>query len=320
MMTAMPNSLARFRAVVGVGWVLLGIAAAVYAHMKSYPAWAAIPIAAAFLVEFPFYLLPAFSAERLRSPWLLAVSCVIPYLVYSIPTGEFRFGGFALLAAIAAAISFWFVLLPRSAWTDGLFLLAPAGLYLSKVFDWIYLSPIPKLPVSYLGKAMLIRASVTAVIAIRGDCGVEFRFWPNRREWVVGLRWFAVLVPLCGFALWALRIAQLRPKAHSPAVALAETAGIFWMVAMPEEFAFRGLLQRWIEAWSSRPLAGLIVASIVFGCAHLAFHGVFPNWRFAIVAGVFGLCCGMAWRESRTIQASMVTHGLAAALYRIFFV
>jgi membrane protease YdiL (CAAX protease family) len=320
MMAAMPNALARFRAVVGVGWVLLGLTAAVYARMKGIPAWAAIPIAAAFLVEFPFYLLPAFAPERLRSPWLLAGTCVVPYLVYSIPTGEFRVGGFVLLAAIALALSFWFAILPRSGIVDLLFLILPVAVFLSKVFETIYLSPIPRLPVAYLGHAMLIRASVTAIVAVRGEPGVEFRFLPSRREWIVGLRWFAILIPLCGIALRALGIAQLRPQPAPPLLALGEIVGIFWMVAMPEEFVFRGLLQQWIERWTSSPVAALILASAVFGCAHLAFHNVFPNWRFAIVAAIFGLCCGMAWRESRSIQASMVTHGLAAALYRVFFV
>jgi membrane protease YdiL (CAAX protease family) len=320
MMAAMPNSLARFRAVVGVGWVLLGLAAAVYARMKGYPAWAAIPIAAAFLVEFPFYLLPAFAPERLRSPWLLAASCTIPYLVYAIPTGEFRPGGFILLIGVALGLAFWFVILPKSGVTDALFVALPVAVYLSKIFNSVYLSPIAKLPVSYLGHVMLIRASVTAIVAIRGNSGVEFRFLPTAREWIIGLRWFAILVPLCGIALWALKIAHPRPQTPSPLIAAAEFAGIFWMVAMPEEFVFRGLLQQWMERWTSSPIAALTVASLVFGSAHLAFHNIFPNWRFAIVAAIFGGCCGMAWRESRTIQASMVTHGLAAALYRIFFV
>ena len=319
MMTAMPNSLARFRAVVGAGWVVLGVAAVVYARMKGIPAWAAVPIAAAFLIEFPFYLLPAFAPERLARPLWLAGACVLPYLVYSIPTGEFRVAGFAGLAVIALVMSYWFALLPRNGLTDLLFLAVPVAVYLSKVFDSIYLAPVPKIPVQYLGHVMLIRASVAAIVSIRGDAGVEFRFFPRTREWIAGLRWFAILVPLCGVALWSLKIANARPKPHGALIAAVEIMGIFWMVALPEEFLFRGLLQQWTERWTSSAAAALIIASLVFGSAHLWFHGAFPNWRFAIVAAIFGGCCGMAWRETRSIQSSMVTHGLAAALYRIFF-
>ena len=319
MMAAMPNSLARFRAVVGAGWVVLGVAAVIYARMKGIPGWAAVPIAAAFLIEFPFYLLPAFAPERLARPWFLAATCVLPYLVYSIPTGEFRVAGFALVAAIALIMSYWFVLLPRKGVTDLLFLAAPVAVYLSKVFNSIYLSPVAKIPVPYLGHVMLIRASVAAIISIRGNAGVEFRFWPTAREWRAGLRWFAILVPLCGLALWSLKIANPRPQPHGVLIAAAEITGIFWMVAMPEEFLFRGLLQQWIERWTRSTVVALIVASLLFGGLHLWFHSAFPNWRFAIVAAIAGGCYGMAWRETRSIQSSMVTHGLAAALFRIFF-
>jgi hypothetical protein len=46
---------------------------------------------------------------------------------------------------------------------------------------------------------------------------------------------------------------------------------------------------------------------------------MFPNWRFSLVAAVLGVFCGLAWRERRSIQASMVTHALAATAFRVFF-
>jgi membrane protease YdiL (CAAX protease family) len=148
---------------------------------------------------------------------------------------------------------------------------------------------------------------------------VEYRFLPTWREWLVGARWFAALVPACGLALWALGIAGLRPQPHGVLLAAGEFLGILWVVALSEELLFRGLLQQGLERRTGNPAAALIAASVIFGAAHLAFHGIFPNWRFAIVAAIFGLCCGQAWRESRSIQASMVTHALGATLYRVFF-
>ena len=118
-------------------------------------------------------------------------------------------------------------------------------------------------------------------------------------------------------------LAHLRPQTHhgveAVGIGLAEFAGILWVVALSEEFLFRGLLQQWIGQWTGSSWGALILASIIFGSAHLGFHGPFPNWRFAFVAASFGLCCGLAWRESRTIQASMITHALGATLYRVFF-
>src|SRR5438045_1728016 len=99
-MRAMPYTPARaksrFWAVVGVGWVLLGFAAFWYAQMKGIPGLVALPAAAAFLIEFPFYLLPGFHPDWLKRPGWLAASCLLPYLVYSIPTGQFRLSGFIL--------------------------------------------------------------------------------------------------------------------------------------------------------------------------------------------------------------------------------
>ena len=103
------------------------------------------------------------------------------------------------------------------------------------------------------------------------------------------------------------------------ALAIAEFFGILWVVALSEEFFFRGLLQQWLERWTGSSIGALIIASFFFGAAHLWVHE-FPNWRYSAVAATLGLFCGMAWRETRSIQASMVTHALAATIYRVFFV
>src|ERR1700734_2107710 len=96
MMTAMPNSLGRFRAVLGAGWALLGLGAWIYARMKGIPEWAALWVAAAFLFEFPFYLLPGFDAPRSAlaargrtvCACVLTASAIAPYLIYALPTGN----------------------------------------------------------------------------------------------------------------------------------------------------------------------------------------------------------------------------------------
>jgi membrane protease YdiL (CAAX protease family) len=318
MMAAMKPA-RRFEATVLLGSFCLALAAFIYARLKGIPAWAAIPVAAAFLVEFPFYLLPAFSPRRLSRPIALAASCVLPYLVFSIPTGQFRPIGFVLLAAIALVLSFWFAVLPKHPLTDLLFLAVAASIYISKVFDLIFTSPIPKIQISVLGHVMLIRLCALAILAVRGDSGVEFRFLPTLREARIGFELFLALVPACALALWAVRL-NITPHAPRNAwLIFPEFLGILWVVALSEEFAFRGLLQQWIEKWTSSPAAGLTIGSVLFGAAHLGFNRIFPNWRFALVAAVFGLFCGLAWRKTRTIQSAMVTHALAATLYRVFF-
>lgn len=330
-MTAMPNAQAvRPRSAwiwlgwLTAGWAILALAAWLYARRMAIPAWAALPIAAAFLIEFPFYLLPAFEAPR---EWLaqrrksvaallLAASAVTPWIVYSLATGEARLTHFALLAAIALVLSYWYVAMPAAPFVDLLFLAAIAAVYLSKVFDRIYLSPIPKLQISALGHLMLIRAAALAVLVFRGGVKAEYRFIPTRAEWWAGLRCFAMMLPVIALAYWSLGL--VRWRAHPSLTALAAFPLVLWVVALSEEFFFRGLLQQWIGDWTRSAITALIVASVLFGSAHLGFHRIFPNWRWAIVAGILGIFCGLAWRNARSVQAAMVTHALTVTLWQVF--
>jgi membrane protease YdiL (CAAX protease family) len=330
-MTAMINSPGRegrvkVAAALGAGWGLLGLGAWIYARMKGIPEWAAIPVAAAFLIEFPFYLFPAFDAGRewlsryakTSAALILTASAMAPWLVYSLPTGEFRPANFGLLLIVALVVCFWYILLPAAPVTDGLFLVIIGAIYLSKVFDRIYLSPIPHQSISVLGHLMLIRTAALAVLILRGNVNAEFRFLPNRREWMIGLRYFIPALLAVGFLYWALGLVQLRAHPLNIFQAIGTFLVILWVVALSEEFFFRGLLQQWLEGWAGNWIAALIVAAIIFGSAHLGFHRIFPNWRWAIVAAVLGLFLGLAWRNARSVQASMVTHALIVTVWRVF--
>jgi len=95
----------------------------------------------------------------------------------------------------------------------------------------------------------------------------------------------------------------------------ATFASMLSVVALSEEFFFRGLLQQWMAEWTGRPAWGLVAASILFGSVHLGFRG-FPNWRFALAAAVAGRFYGGSFQQARSIRASMVTHALVVTLWR----
>src|SRR5579871_1942670 len=110
-MTAMPHTPARVRPWllwVAAGWVVLALAAWLYASRMAFPAWAAFPLAAAFLIEFPFYLLPAFEGPRVwlaRQPkslaaLLIAASAIAPWCVFSFATGQAHPENLGLLIAV----------------------------------------------------------------------------------------------------------------------------------------------------------------------------------------------------------------------------
>jgi membrane protease YdiL (CAAX protease family) len=293
------------------------------------PEWAALPVAAAFLIEIPFYLSPGFQASREwlaaqskpQAAGILTASALVPWLVYSLATGEASALNFGLLLIVAACVSFWYIVLPLAPVTDALFLIAIAGIYLSKIFDRIYLSPI-QISISLLGHLMLIRTAALAILIIRGNVKAEYRFMPNRGEWLTGVRYFAVMLPVIGVVYWALGLVELRKLPGNPGLTLLLAIGTFlgmlWVLALSEEFFFRGLLQQWLERWTGNGTVALIVASVIFGCAHLGFHRKFPNWQWAIVAGILGMFCGLAWRSSRSVQSSMVAHALLVTVWRVF--
>jgi len=297
--------------------------------MRGMPEWAALPVAAAFLIEIPFYLSPAFQAAREwlaaqskpRAAGILTASALVPWLGYSLATGEASWLRFGLLLIVAFAVSFWYFALPVAPVTDALFLIFIAAVYLSKIFDVIYVSPL-KISISILGHLMLIRTAALAILIIRGNVKVEYRFLPNRLEWLTGARYFAMMLPVIGAVYWALGLVELRKLPANPGLTLLLAIGTFfamlWVLALSEEFFFRGLLQQWLERWTGNGTAALIVASVIFGCAHLGFHRRFPNWQWAIVAGILGVFCGLAWRSSRSVQSSMVAHALLVTVWRVF--
>lgn len=183
---------------------------------------------------------------------------------------------------------------------------------LLKTFRLLY-PPAGELRMEFLGQLMWIRTTVITVLRDLELEGVHFGFWPRAREWKTGFLYFVLLMPVALALAWATGFAQPAlpegPWAWTAARAAAAFFGILWVVALSEEFFFRGLLQ---------PRIGLWAASALFGLAHLGFRE-FPNWRFALVAAAAGVFYGLAYRAGGGIRASMVTHALTVTAWRTFF-
>lgn len=183
---------------------------------------------------------------------------------------------------------------------------------LLKTFRLFY-PPAGELRMEFLGQLMWIRTTVITVLRDLEPEGVNFGFWPQAREWKTGILYFVLMMPVALGLAWATGFAQPAlpegPWTWTAARAAAAFFGILWVVALSEEFFFRGLLQ---------PRIGLWAASALFGLAHLGFRE-FPNWRFALIAAAAGVFYGLAYRAGGGIRASMVTHALAVTAWRTFF-
>ena len=302
-----------YRVILIILWIAGSIGGAIYSQQKNIPPAVAIPVALAFLVEASLYL----GLGRLRYPsmWLLAGSALVPYLILVAPLGLFSWKAAATLAGLAVVQCWWLPIAGQR--LDPLFLALTAGVYMSKILDTVY-PEVGPIKVDALGQLMWFRLGVTSVLENRNHPRLNFGFVPKASEWLSGLFWFACFAPV-GYGL-----SVLLKFAHPH---LAEGwwwkgpgtfVGIFLTVALGEEIFFRGLLLERIKEWWGLA-AAIVVSSLVFGVVHLWFRQ-FPNYKHVAMTVALGVFCALAYVRGRSVRASMVSHALVVAAWRIGFV
>ncbi|HET8546843.1 MAG TPA: CPBP family intramembrane glutamic endopeptidase [Bryobacteraceae bacterium] len=326
-MKPMLGGLRGFALAVAGLWIVLGIAAWPYSQDQNIPRWILLAVLPAFLIEAALYLAAGLEStrrhlEQLPAPrlaLLMTLSAPLPLAIYMLSTGVWDSWSFAAVLGLAMAASWWFILLPRNAAVDIGFLALLAAPIIADLFKRIYPAPTPKIAVQILGVSMWVRTGMLAILSIRRMEGIGFGFVPRAREWLIGVRYFAYFLPI-GAAL-AAGLAFIRPEAPSLSLrtvvlTIATFAGVLWVLALSEEFFFRGILQQQLSRWLRSEWAGLICASILFGLVHLWFRA-FPNWRFALLATVAGVFYGLAYMRGRSIRPAMVTHALVVTTWKL---
>ncbi len=321
----------QFQVTLLLAWTAASLAAYFYSQQQHLSRALLFALLPAFLLEIGFYLMPGFEKvrrwfDRLGPGWLraalLTASAVIPYCSESWHLGTFRITSLLMLLALAGVATFWYVWLRPSPVADLLFLALMAAVYLSRVFPEVFPRPAPHLQLEILGRLMWIRLGILSVLSLRGLENIRFGFLPNRAEWKVGIEQFLYFLPVGFAAAYLLHFASFHPVAmvwwkfllFVPAMFF----GILWVVALAEEFFFRGFLQQLLARGLHSETAGLIVAAALFGSVHLPYRA-FPNWRFAALAGIAGIFYGIAFLKSRSVRASMVTHALVVTTWRSLF-
>ena len=253
------------------------------------------------------------SQVRALAPGLL----VIPYLVFSLPRGEFQWAYAFVLFAIPVGLAALFEYLPpgtpKLCWQDAL---ALAAIGLPVEFRWLAGS-FPHPGLSALPKFLLVDAALYAFLVVRRLEGVGYDFRARVRDLAIGAREWAFFAPIAiglGWVLSFIAFHRVMPSASHIVSALLVT---FFFVAVPEELFFRGLLQNMLEARIGR-LRALIVAAVVFGLSH--FNKPLPfNWRYVLLAAIAGIFYGRAWLDRRRIFASGITHTLVDVVWGLWF-
>jgi membrane protease YdiL (CAAX protease family) len=311
-------------------WAAGAVAALFYAQDRGIPWATALAVLPAFLLEVTLYFTMGVERLRVRLEKLppagvavaLVAAAVAPYVAASLVLRNFSWHSLGVIAALAVVAAFWYVVFPHQTTVDILFLIFIAAVWLARAIPPLYLTPLAALPLGFIGQLMWFRTGIFAILSVRRMKNVGFGFWPAAREWKIGALYFAGLAPVAAAVGWALHFASPHLRyagwQRTTLIGLATFFGILWVVALGEEFFFRGLLQQWIASWLRSDWAGLLLAALLFGSVHL-WYRAFPNWRFAALAGVAGVFYGMAYRQTRSIRASMVTHALTVTAWRLFF-
>jgi membrane protease YdiL (CAAX protease family) len=312
-------------------WLACATAGYVYSLQRGIPSSVVLAALPAFLLEATLFLTLGVESwrkrlEKLRPvgvATLLVLGAIAPYCAASLAFGSFRWQALAGIALLSGLVSFWYVVLPQKPAADLLLLALMAAVVLAKVFTTLYVRPDPRLPLEALGQAMWIRTGAFALLSVRRVQGVGFGFWPSLREWKIGAVFFLLMLPVVAALAWWIGWNKFHPPdavswIRTPVIVVLTFFGGLWVLALGEEFFFRGLLQQWMIGWLRNEWAGLILTSLLFGSVHL-WYGSFPNWRFALLAAVAGVFYGLAFRQASGIRASMVTHALTITTVRVFF-
>jgi membrane protease YdiL (CAAX protease family) len=204
------------------------------------------------------------------------------------------------------------------AWQDYLAMLA---IFVPFKLGWVNrLWPYPGARFEHVGAILLtINVALATFLFVRQLDGIGYNIvWSRDAARSVGIHFgllAIILIPL-GTALHFIRF--------DPAVAHwkflpADAVGIFLLTAWPEELLFRGLLQNSLtRAWSSET-GGWVTASVIFGLAHITNNGVFPNWRYALLATIAGIFYGRTWRKTGSIFPAAIVHGLVDTTWHLLF-
>jgi membrane protease YdiL (CAAX protease family) len=310
-------------------WAAAVAGASLYASWNGYSGRAAVFTLGllAFFLAIQLFFAAGNLGERMarragsQAGVLIAAIPFLAYLIYLAGTNNFT----GRRATIAAVYVFTPILLAISAgaaragaWQDYLAMLAVFLPLKLKVLNglWPYGDSVV-MPIA----AMLFAISVAlgVFLFVRQFDGVGYNVLWGRSAALAVLLNFGLLAVIVIPLGSVLHFIQFDPsQAHWKALP-GEALLIFLLVAWPEELLFRGLLQNSLSRTFSNENAGWFAASAIFGLAHIANNGVFPNWRYALLATITGIFYGSAWRKTDSIFVSAIVHALVDTTWHFLF-
>lgn len=145
---------------------------------------------------------------------------------------------------------------------------------------------------------------------LKHTSGVGFTFRLGGRDFLwaaIGLLMLAPLLIPLGTSLGFIRFSTLDLNAWKT---LELLLGIYFLVALPEELLFRGIIQNLLGKsvlgrWGF-PLP-LFLAAVIFGFSHYNNFNP-PDWRYVFLATIAGLVYGYVYIRTGKTTASALVH------------
>ncbi len=247
---------------------------------------------------------------RVGAPLLL----IAPYLVYAIPSHEFRWLMFLGMTAVVLAVALllaWSKSEPN--WRDWIVLAILGSSVDLHFFDRAW--PIPGL--SGAPKLLFVDVGLYGYLVLRPLEGIGFDFRLRRPDIRIGLREFLCFAPIAIFLGFVLHFLHFHRTTGSLTGFAAGWLFTAFFVALPEELFFRGLMLNMMERRIGTKRA-LIISSALFGLAHFNKRTAYFNWRYVILAAIAGIFYGRAWLAQRRLAASSITHATVDTVWSIW--
>ena len=236
-------------------------------------------------------------------------------MLFAIPRGDFRWGMCGGMVAVVLALSVALTCADPAQpdWRDWM-ALAILGISVDlHFFDRAW----PVAGLSSMPKLLFVDAGLYGYLVIRpiGGIGYDFRaHWSDLR---IGLREFILFTPIAAAVGFALGFLHFHKTVANPLWFGGGWVFTFFLIALPEELFFRGLMLNMLERKIGTRRA-LIVTSLLFGLAHFNKRAAYFNWRYVTLAGIAGIFYGRAWMEQRRLFASSVTHATVDTVWSIW--
>jgi membrane protease YdiL (CAAX protease family) len=152
--------------------------------------------------------------------------------------------------------------------------------------------------------------------------GMKYNLPREARDLITPLIGYALVAPiLIPIGLWLSFIQPFHIPAQLSAGLVVKTFLIILVAtALPEEILFRSLIQNSIMQRLGFTNKALLLAAVIFGCAHLNNGpGPLPNWRYAIMATIAGFAYGKVFQKSSSVFSSAILHALINTSKHVFF-